>query len=433
MSPLLASGGLGITAELGLQTWLLITALFFLSFFFSGTETSLFSLQKLDRHELAKEGRSGQLVANLLDRGRRPLLSTILMGNETVNVALTAVSAAVLIQLVPDKPWLNIVLLPPSMILISEITPKVLAIRHPRRWARVAIWPLTAFYRVVTPIRSMFTVSIDLLARLFGAQSEVQHKGLEEQELMVLVDRGTASGAIDPAERDIIEAVLDFDELIVERLMTPRPDLLGLGIDTPWQELLDQTKASGYSRIPIWDTAPDDIIGVLLIKDLLRFQDNPPTPQQLRTLLLPPAFVPASKPADVMLQEFLKRQLHMAFVVDEHGTLVGVLTLDDHLEELLGKLDESEENELTRPRPNVLSVIANMDVEDFTEESGILLPTGEWHTVGGFVFHELGRLPRTGDVVRWQRWTFSVAQMSGRRIVSLEIVEHASITPKATS
>jgi CBS domain containing-hemolysin-like protein len=420
-----AVGGAATATELSPFSIGLVAALFALSFFFSGTETAMFSLQKLDRLQLVGEGASGKRAVNLLERGRAPLLSTILMGNETVNVALAALTAGLITGLGYSSIW-NLVLLTPALVLISEITPKVLAIRHPRRWAKWASAPLTALYWVLVVPRTAFTGIVGLLARAFGASTSLDRSGLEEQELMVIVDRGAAHGTVDPIERDIIEAVFDFDELTVERLMTPRPDMLNLSLKTTWEELLQACRNASFSRVPIYDDNVENIVGVLLVKDLLRHQRVPPsTTEQLRSLLLPPTFVPATKPADDMLREFLDLRLHMAFIVDEHGTLIGLITLDDLLDELLGdelENESQEQAEIVAVRPNVMHVRAAMDVEDFREETGIALPTGDWHTIGGFVFHELGRLPRQGDTVRWSKWSFIVASMDGRRIEDLEVM-----------
>ena len=434
MTPFAVGGAGAGPTEISVVSIGLVVALFALSFFFSGTETAMFSLQKLDRLQLVNEGLHGRRAVNLLDRGRAPLLSTILMGNETVNVALAAITAGLITGLGYSSLW-NLVILTPALVLISEITPKVLAIRHPRRWAKLASAPLATLYWVIAIPRGLFTGLVGILAKGFGATAARDNEGLEEHELMVIVDRGAAHGTVDQVERDIVEAVFEFDDLTVERLMTPRPDMLNLALDTPWEKLLEACHHTIFSRVPIFDEHVEDIVGVLLVKDLLRHQQVPPvSADQLRALLLPPTFIPATKPADDMLREFLELRLHMAFVVDEHGTLTGLITLDDLLDELLGdELDESQEQaEVITLRPNGLHVRAAMDVEDFHDETGILLPSGDWHTVGGFIFHELGRLPRKGDTVRWTQWSFIVASMDGRRIEELEVVGEVPGPSKGT-
>jgi CBS domain containing-hemolysin-like protein len=240
---------------------------------------------------------------------------------------------------------------------------------------------------------------------------------------MVYVDRSTASGELDPVERDIIEAVFELDDMPISRLMTPRPDVFSLPLNIGWTELLEGAHAAGHSRVPVRGRSEDDIVGVLIVKDLLRYRKAPlEGPRQLRSILMPPIFVPATMPAHIMLQEFLAQRFHMAFVVDEHGTLTGLITMDDLLSELLRDEEASQESEIALVRPDVLTVKATMDVEDFVEETGIPLPAGSYHTVGGFVFHELGRLPKEGDTIRHEGRRFVVEEVDGRRISEIRVV-----------
>ena len=412
------SAGPAFALDSGAEAVIPIVLFFAASFFFSGTETAFFSLQKVDQEWFSRSQGNGQMVAWLLAR-RDSLITTILLGNETVNIALTATCAAVITAYLPSMLWLNVVVLTPALVLISEITPKILAFRFRRSWARWAAGPLTLFFWAVTPARVVLQALVNAIAGLLGANT-IDAQGVHQEELLAYVNSGTASGALDPLERDIIEAVFEFDEMTVERLMTPRPDMFTMPLTVSWEDLLPATKKAGHSRIPV--TNGDDIAGVLLLKDLLRFRSTPLAgPRQLRSLLLPPVFVPTSKPADAMLQEFLERRFHMAFVVDEHGTLVGLVTLDDLLGELLGEEELSEENEIARLQPDAITVKASIDVDDFADETGIDLPEGDYHTLGGFVFHELGRLPRKGDAVAHNQHRFIVAKMQGRRIVEVVV------------
>ncbi len=421
----LAAGGVSLELEAGWFAAGLVLLLFGLSFFFSGTETALFSLQQVDRDRIQRGGRTGKVLHRLLEQ-RAPLITTILMGNESANIALTAVVAAVVETTLPGQPWVPILLVTPSLVLISEITPKVVAFRYRAAWARLAAWPLTAFALLVTPLRIIFSAIVSGLARLAGVPRGASEERLAEDELMVYVDRSMASGELDPVERDIIEAVFELDDMPIQRLMTPRPDVFSLPLNIGWSDLLEGAYAAGHSRIPVRGRSEDDIVGVLIVKDLLRYRKAPlDGPRQLRSILMPPIFVPATMPAHIMLQEFLAQRFHMAFVVDEHGTLTGLITMDDLLSELLRDDEASEDSEIARVRPNVLTVKATMDVEDFVEETGIPLPAGSYHTVGGFVFHELGRLPKQGDTVHHEGRRFVVEEVDGRRISEIRVVaEH---------
>jgi CBS domain containing-hemolysin-like protein len=420
---MILAASLSVDVEPSVATAVLIVCLFAASFFFSGTETALYSLEKVDRSWFERKGTTGRQVNWLLSRNNA-LIATILMGNETANVTLATVSASLCAQYFPGYPWVNVLILPPILLLVSEFTPKTLARRFNRRWARLAVWPLTAFFFAGLPFRLVVSGLVTLLARPFGVSQHSAQENLREDELRRYIARGAAAGELDEMERDIIESVFEFDTIVVERLMTPRPDVFSLPLETPREDLFRLAREAGFSRIPIHSGRSDDILGVLLLKDLLRLHvsDEP----SIRTLLLSPVFVPQSKPADTMLREFLAKKLHMAFVVDEHGTLIGLVTLDDLLDELIGELEaDDEDSEVSRVRPGVYTVRAGIDTEDFTEVTSISLPEGDYNTVAGFVFHQLGRLPRTGDEVQHEQWSFVVSRMEGRRIVEV-VVRHTS-------
>ncbi|MCB9668221.1 MAG: HlyC/CorC family transporter [Alphaproteobacteria bacterium] len=423
---ILASGG-GLEIDPNaplLPTMALVVFLLGCSFFFSGTETALFSLQAIDRQQLVASGRMGALVGKLLGR-RAATLTTILMGNELANIALAATTAALILRFAPEYPWLNVVVLTPVLVLVSEITPKFTAIRTNRAWSLAAAGPLSLFLFVISPVRWVFERLVIAIARLFRADPVAMTEGLEEAELMVLVDRGAAAGELGEGERELIENVFELDDVTIDRVMTPRPDIFAVPIDIDWDTLIATCAENRKSRVPVYESSVDDVAGILLVKDLLRLRDRPDLrtrPGWLRGMLRRPIVVPTSKPADSMFREFVQRKHHMAIVIDEHGTLVGLVTLDDLVRELLGIADAStEDSEITNLRPDTLTVRASIDLEDFQEETGIELPEGEYHTVGGFVFHCFGRLPNPGEAVDACGMRFLVKRMDGRRISEVEI------------
>ncbi len=404
----------------------LFVGLFSLSFMFSGTETAFFSLQQIDRRRIAEgETRTHRLIHAILER-RTALITTILMVNETVNVAISVTAAGLFASIAPGQPWLTVVLVTPSLLLFSEITPKVIAWRFNRAWVDVAIWPFSVVWVVLSPPRFLIGGLVNLLARAFGVHGTHAQLGMAEQEFMAIVERSAVGGAVDEGERELIEAVFDLDDMAVSRLMTPAPDIFSLPANVSWSALLAACQEARFSRVPIYDASPDDIVGVLLVKDLLKFRRKPFTkPEELRAILIEPSFVPATKPAHDMMREMLKRRIHIAFVVDEHGTLMGLVSLDDLIIELVGEIgdeldDGSEEEDIVKVG-DVLHVRASVDLEDLQEERGITLPDGEYHTVGGFVFHVLGRIPEVGDVVDEGGHRFTVAGTEGRRATLLHI------------
>jgi len=193
----------------------------------------------------------------------------------------------------------------------------------------------------------------------------------------------------------------------------------------PYPELVARVRDAGVSRVPIYDGDPDDVVGVLLTKDLLQFvvrgDGDPPDADALKALLQEPLFIPTSKPAEDLLREFRERRVHIALVVDEHGSLVGLVTMDDLLQELMGDLAEDDEDseEIERIHPDTWTVSGAMDIEDFAEETGISLPNGDYRTVGGFVFSRIGHLPAAGEAVVHEGVAFTVPSGEGRRIIEI--------------
>jgi CBS domain containing-hemolysin-like protein len=395
--------------------------------FFSMSEIALFALQKVDREALKEDPGIGEIVRHLLSRPRR-LLAALLIGAELSNIAFSAVSADFVLDRFPDRGWINVVVIAPILIVFGDVLPRTIALRFSREATRILARPVAFWNELVSPVRFVLTGIVDSALRVFGVQPPTEVEVLKEEQLRTLVDQGRATGVIQPIEQEIIHRVFEFGDLPVSRLMTPRPDIFSLSITTPWPELLKAIREARYSRVPLWQGTPENIIGILLVKDLLRLRGAaPPNPRQLQKMLHPAVFVPPSKRAQDLLHEFRKRNSHMVIVVDEHGSCQGLITLDDLLSELVGEvLDETdaEEKDAVLLSENMWAVRAGMDIDDFSERFGVELPEGDYTTAGGFVFHLLGRAPKKGDETSWNGVDFLVAGVEGRRITELTVTFH---------
>lgn len=396
----------------------------FLGAFFAMSESALFSLQKVDREALRDNPRLGEMVGRLLAQPRRTL-AALLIGNEVSNIGLSTVSAALLLSVAPEWPWLNILVVAPILILFGDVVPKTLGIRFSRNLTALAVRPLTFWNELVSPVRFVLAGTADLLLRAVGATPPDDAETLREEQLRTLIDQGMEIGVIQPMEQEIIHRVFEFGELPVSRVMTPRPDIFSFSLTTPWNELLAAIQEARYSRVPIWQGNPDNVVGILLVKDLLKLRGGPPpNARQLQRMLHHAIFVPPSKQAKDLLREFRARSGHLALVVDEHGSVVGLVTLDDLLTELVGEVyDESdaEEREVTPIDEGRWAVRAGMDVEDFGNHFEVEVPEGDWTTLGGFVLHLLGRAPEKGDEAAWSQLRFLVSGVDGRRITEVTV------------
>lgn len=331
-----------------------IAALISCSMFFSGTEVAMFGLRRVDREMLAQGKRaSDRLILSMLARPRR-LIATILCGNESINVSMSAVMAGLVETLFPDRSEAQMALIAtalalPLLLFIGEITPKTIAFKAPVPWSRAAVRPLWLFGIVVTPVRLVVTGIAGVLTRPFGRPAKsAQRDPLSEAEFKALVDAGSEEGQVDARERRLIHKVFEFGDKTVAEAMVPRARVFALSYELPLARLTQEIAARGFSRVPIYQKTLDNIRGVLHAKDLL-IQGTPGTPmRRLQELLHEPLFVPQTTPLERMFRLFKQKKMHMALVVNEYGKLAGLVTMEDLLEQLFGDIRDEREAQKAR-------------------------------------------------------------------------------------
>jgi putative hemolysin len=368
------------------------------------------ALHLTDRERLPDNAQLRQLLEERNETERTLLLLSI---GTNVGVAFTTFALL-------SNPVIAVVATALVVLVLTELLPRGVAVSSPQITLRISAWPAATLHQLVFPARRLLGSVGQAASTSLGIEASRQ-PALDENDVLELLHRGAAQGAVDDLERDLIESVFDFDDVLVERLMTPRPEMFSVPLDISWDELMNQLTANPFSRIPVYDGRSDDVIGVLLLKDLLRYRETPlKTPAQLRRQLLPPVFVPTSKKGDDMLEVFMEMKQHMAFVVDEHGTLVGLVTISDLLDELIGDIDTTPVS-VRRVTSNVFHVDATVDIDDLAEETGLVLPAGEYHTVGGFISATRGELPEEGDEVAIDNARLVVRRMDERRIAEVTV------------
>jgi CBS domain containing-hemolysin-like protein len=435
---LIAVIGLGLGASAAppeiLPTVMSAILLLLCSAYFSGSETALFSLQRMDRQALTERGH--HRVSALLHDPRRTLAS-LLIGNETVNIALSTVTAGLVLGMAPDAPWLNVLLVAPLLLLVGEILPKVIALRHNTTLAPLTAPVLDRWSSFVAPIRAVLTWIAELFLILTGGTTAPREAALREAHLQKIIERSGSDGELQPMEQEIIHKVFAFGDLMVSRLMTPREDVFSLELGTSWSDVLAAVRDTGFSRIPMWQGHPDNIVGVLVAKKLLPLvrqsrdgHSTTPNTRQIRKVLQPPRFVPMSKRAEDLLADFRTRRYHQAVVVDEHGAMCGVVTLDDLLAELIGEMfDESDldEPEVTELGDGRYTVRASMSVDDFGRRFAVDMPEGDFDTLAGFLIQELDGAPKLGAELRWHGLLFIVVALDGPRPTTVTLHTDAAL------
>jgi CBS domain containing-hemolysin-like protein len=410
--------------------WLLLPLLFLASAFFSATETAFFALRRVDFMKWKKEGnRVAGVIGKMLETPSR-LIATIFIGNELVNVSISSLLAALLIPIVPAHGEIFALSAGTLGILIlGDITPKCIVWTRAKSFSLYAARPFLLFSRIVAPVRFLTEKMAEGILRLLGGGKIVERKwGLTEREFRALVDVGGENGTLDPGERELIHNIFELTDQRAGEIMTPLADVFMVPVDIPRQELLAQSRKYRRSRIPVYQGDRREVVGILYLKDLLRPVADGEGDAPLAALLKPPFVVPTSKKLPLLLREFQRLKVHLALVVDEFGEIVGIVTLEDVLEELFGEIREEhdrEEKELL-PRPDgSWRVLGKMPIHRFNDAFSAGLPDQEWDTVAGLLLHEFGRLPGKGDSILLGPFRFTVERVKGIRIVEIGVRNEA--------
>jgi CBS domain containing-hemolysin-like protein len=390
-----------------------LIVLLLLSGFFSSAETALFSISRAKARHIAKEkGLTNSLIKKMKDDPHR-LLSTILIGNNLVNVGAAALATAMTMRLVASNAVGIATGLMTALILIfGEIIPKSVATRNNVLIARMVIIPLYWLSILFAPI-------IYLLNFIPKLTSKVQRKSrVTEEELMTFVEVVEEEGGIEEEEKELIHNIFEFDDTSASEIMTPRADMFVINVADELN--VEAIIRSGFSRIPVIEEDIDHVIGILNIKDLFMHQVASTKPTDARSVMSEPYFVPENKKLDHLLHEFKKRKQHLAIVVDEHGGVSGLITLEDALEEIVGEIvDETDrfEPHIVKLNKNEWRVLGKSEIDDVNEKLAMDIPdTKEYDTFSGYVLEQIGRIPREKEDISLGNFVVTVNEMDGTRI-----------------
>lgn len=313
-------------------------------------------------------------------------------------------------------------------LVIGEIAPKSLAVRHPERFALIAVHPIRWLQTLLTPVVAILTFLSNAVVRPFGGTAHFTTPAVNEEELKILVEAGEEQGVLAPEETEMIHSILDFGDTVVRKVMTPRIDLTALDVGAPLPELILLVHHSGHSRIPVYEDDLDSIVGIVHAKDLLALpMDTSRDAVPIRSVMRPPYFIPESKNVADLLKEFRRSKQQLAIVRDEYGVTSGLVTIEDLLEEIVG--DIQDEYDVEEPMVQVvdahISILdGRMGLNEVNDRMGLDLPEDEADTIGGFVFGLLGHQAELNERVQWQHLDFSVEATDGRRITKVRLICH---------
>ncbi len=401
-----------------------------LTAFFSSSEVALISITRAKVRTLVNEGRPGSVAVAALKESPEHLLITILIGNTVVTTAAASIATAVAIQIFGDigvgiaTGFVIIMLL-----VFGEIGPKIYAARASDSFA-LTIAPVILFFsRIFTPVIWL----VERISPRFGIGKEIAEPSLTEEEIKEWIDVGKEDGTIEQAEQDMLYSVLEFADTTAREIMTPRVDVIAMEDTVSFEEAIRIFNEAGFSRIPVYHDQIDNITGILNVKDVFSAMVSHRKDSTIKEVMYDPMFVPETKKIDDLLKELQVHRVQMAIVIDEYSSFVGIATVEDILEEIVGDImdeHDKEEPDIQNISDGVFVVDAQMWVEDINERMEIDLPVDEsYETVGGLIIDRLGHIPlHPGEKVEINegKITLAVMQMHGRRIVKAKVVIHPS-------
>lgn len=399
-----------------------------LSAFFSGSETALVSMTKLRiRRAIAQHGERAERLNEWQSNSDR-LLTTILVGNNIANIAGTSLAAVLISRLIANPEhivWVNTVIMASLILILSEILPKQIAKRRPEGFAMRVIRPLSFISIVIRPLVWIFGGAAHLVARIMGA-THAESVITSRADVEAMVEAATEEGTIASHERILLREALEFRYARVSEIMTPRVKMRTLRIDQPIDEAKRIVAETGYSRMPVESSEDDTIVGILFAKDLLltHESEDEPAPLIVSDLMRPPQFVPEMVAIERLMELFRAQQVHIAIVIGEYGDVVGLVTMENVLEKLVGNIEDEFDPDEAGIR--VLSarrclVKGSARLDDLQRTLHIELPEGEYETIGGYLVNELGRIPHIGAAVRWDNWLIQAYDADDRRVLEVSL------------
>jgi magnesium and cobalt exporter, CNNM family len=427
---------------------IIVFVLTLLNGFFAGSEIALISLRKGRVNELAKRFPQRAKIIKDLQSDPETFIATTQIGISVITIVASAFAGTRLashiapyFQSIPALRHqadlisfvLIVIFVSYITLVFGELVPKSLALRSPERFALVTSYPVYWISRVASPLIKFLTFSSNLVLAPFKDSTSFMESKMSEEELRILLQEGQKAGTIEPREHQILENVFEFSDTVVEHIMTSAAHITALDIGDPVQANVARAVESEYSRIPVYEGDINNVVGILNVKDLLPFIGKDLKEINIRSLLLPPLFVPTTQKISDLLQKFQKKKMHIALVTDEHGQVDGLVTLEDVLEEIVGEIsDETDEvkRDIIRQKNGAYRVEGTTLIVDFNRYFKTDIPDDDnFTTISGYILDSLSRFPESGDVITYRDLEFRVIEKTDRMIQAVSVQRAGRLSP----
>ncbi|HET7856730.1 MAG TPA: hemolysin family protein [Gaiellaceae bacterium] len=411
---------------------LAVVALLLLNAFFVAAEYALVTARRTRIRELEEQGnRRARAVLRITANPPR-FIAAMQLGVTLTSLGIGAVGEPVFASIFDPIPakivsfGLAFLLITYLHVVVGELVPKGIALGNPDTTALIVSGPVRAFFFVFKPLIWVLQRSSEVSLRLLGLEPPgAEREVYSEAEIRMLLHRSTEEGELERQEQEMLYKVFDFADKEVADVMVPRPEVVALSVDLPPEECLAAVVDSPYTRYPVYRGSLDEVVGTLHVRDLFSaLNDRGIANVRVEELVRPALVVPETKDLAAMLAEFRRTNQHMANVVDEYGSMAGIVTLEDLLEEIVGEIEDEfdlPDESVERIDEDTIRIDGTFPIDDFNEQFGTTIPVDDYHSMGGFVFGLLGRAPEPGDTVEYDGLDFEVVEVEGSRIDKLAV------------
>jgi putative hemolysin len=403
---------------------IILAVLVLLSAFFSATETAFTSFNRMRMKNIAESGNKRAELLLRISEDYDKLLSTILIGNNLVNIAAASLATVIFVNYFGNMGLiLSIIVMTLAILIFGEISPKSLVKETPEKFAMFSVVFLRFLMVILTPVNYLFDQWQKLLAKIFKVQGK---KGITEEELLTIVQEAEHGGGINEQEGELIRSVLEFNDVEAIDILTPRVDVVAVSTEDSKQEIADLFKKTGYSRLPVYDTSIDNIIGLIHQKD---FHNEVASGNDLSAIIKPTIYIAQSMKISKLLKLLQQSKSHLAVVVDEFGGTVGIVTMEDILEELVGEIWDEHDivvEEFSRIAENEYRILGSTNLEKMFDYFDIDYESDtDVNTVSGWVIDKFGRIPSEGESFTYGNLVIKVSKTNHRRVqeITLKIEE----------
>ncbi len=428
----------------------LLFILILVNAFFAMSEIAIISLNDSKIEKMAENGHKKAKQIMRLTENSSSFLSTIQIGVTLAGFLTSASASQVFAQrltdavspILPDSipvsliHSISVVLITLIMsyfsLVFGELAPKRIAMQVPEKISFLAVGPLLFVAKITKPAVKLLSFSTNLVVRIFGFDPNSDEETVTEEEIRMMVDVGQEKGVIEDTQKEMIDNIFEFDDIDVSDIMTHRTDMYAVEANDNLQNVIDISVEQGYSRIPVYDDDPDNIIGIAYIKDLIQYIGKSLPENGLRSIMRKAYYVPESKKCGQLFKEMSESHVQMAIVVDEYGGTAGLVTLEDLLESIVGNIQDeydNEDEEISRIDDATFTIDGTTDIEEVGDLIGVTFPEGDYDTLGGYIISRLGFLPSDGEMnsLEFENFRFTVLSVEDRRIgkVKVEILPGA--------